>query len=228
MLSHGHGDHVLGLPSLIGCRNSARGDREKPLEIYYPYNNYSIPALQKFIQERNNHIKYDIKWIPIMAGYVIELNDKQVIQSFPMEHQKNGNTIGYRIIENRTKLKSEFIGKNIPELLKTGIKKENLSEEYTANLFAYCLDAYKIDSYWLKDCEFGVMDCTFLHSEDRTDNTHYSYEEAMKIFFESGGKKMIAAHISPRYRHQEIDSFFNTFCSEQEIIPLYHDKPYRI
>jgi ribonuclease Z len=227
LISHGHGDHVLGLPSLIGCRNSARGDREKPLEIYYPHNNHSIRQLQKFIEERQgNKLRYDVKWIPIMPGFCIPLNNKQEIQSFPMEHQRNGDTIGYRIVEKRSKLKQEFMGKNIPELLKSGIKKENLSEEYVANLFAYCLDAYKIDPYWLKDCEVGVMDCTFLKKEDRNDNTHYSLDEAMKIFYEANGKEMIAAHISPRYHHKEIFDYSN-ICKFEGII-LRYDQPYKI
>src|SRR6478609_8462522 len=42
LISHSHADHVNGLLSFIGARNSARGDKEKPLDIYYPHNDKAI------------------------------------------------------------------------------------------------------------------------------------------------------------------------------------------
>ena len=52
-VSHDHGDHTLGLPSIVGCRNAGRGmsrnedtmDNNKPLTVYYPEDNY-LSALQ--------------------------------------------------------------------------------------------------------------------------------------------------------------------------------------
>ena len=82
-ISHGHEDHVLGLLSLVTTRNLARGDKEKPLEIYYPQNDYLIGMIKKMLEERCGHrMQYSLKWIPIRDGHFIKLDNGQEIECF--------------------------------------------------------------------------------------------------------------------------------------------------
>ncbi len=212
--SHGHGDHTLGLPSVVGCRNAAQGtsrnadtlDHNKPLTIYYPEDNDLFDDLFDFCGKRyDGWLRYQLEVKPIIPGFTLQLGKNVYIKAIEMSHQKNGTTLGYVIYENRSRLKPQFVGQDIPALLKSGTSRNELSETYRANLFAYCLDAYKIsDPTELSGCNVVVMDCTFLKKEDRTDMTHFTLDESVDLCKNVGVKKVIAAHISPRYNYDEI------------------------
>lgn len=211
-IGHTHGDHVLGLPSVIGCRNSGRGisrnedtqNHNKPLIVYYPHDN-RVDDLISFIDARNgNYLRYKLEFVPIGDGVEIPLGNNQFVRAFEMMHQKKKSTLGYVIYEKRRRLKKEFVGQNIPALLKSGVDKDSINETYRANLFGYCLDAFKIDGEQLKDCDNVIMDCTFISEKDRTDDTHYSLEEARKFCTGLNIKNMFAAHLSGRYNYNEL------------------------
>ena len=225
-LSHDHGDHTLGLPSVIGCRNSGRGvsrneatqDHNKPLTIYYPHDNWLMDDMIKFMEARNgNWLRYKLEWVPIGDGVEIPLANNQFVRAFEMMHQKKKSTLGYVIYEKRRRLKKEFVGQNIPALLKSGVDKDSVNETYRANLFGYCLDAFKIDGDQLKDCDNVIMDCTFISEKDRTDDTHYSLEEARNFCTTVGVRNMFAAHLSGRYNYNEL---VNTYPDVQFVNPF--------
>jgi ribonuclease Z len=212
-LSHLHGDHVLGLPSVIGCRNSGRGisrnkdtqDHNKPLYIYYPEDN-DISDVIAFVNARNgNYLRYDLKFIPISAGFELALGNKQTLRAISMSHQRNKSTLGYVIYETRSRLKEQFRDVDIPRLIASGVNKSGLTEPYRANLFAYCLDAYKINEpeqlIGIKDI---IMDCTFMSAEDRDDPTHFTLDEAYNFYKEVRGVNMYGAHLSGRYNFNKI------------------------
>lgn len=213
-IGHSHGDHTLGLPSIIGCRNAGRGisrnidtqDHNKPLTVYYPEDNYLMKDLISFCKSRaGNWLRYDLKFVAINDGFELDLGNKQFVRAFTMRHQKNASTLGYVIYENRNRLKPEFRGQDIPSLLKNGLTKDVMNESYRANLFAYCLDAYDIpDRSQLTDCKDVVMDCTFVNEKDRDDTTHFTIDEAIKICDDVGVKKIYAAHLSGRYDYNEV------------------------
>lgn len=219
-IGHGHGDHTLGLPSIVGCRNMCQGmsrnpatrDHNKPLEIFYPKNGgrESMRNLLAFIHERNGSwLRYDIKFTPIEAGFEIEVAKNVFVQAFKVLHDKNYECLSYRIIEKRKKLKAEFIGEDIAALKRSGFKGE-VMEYYTANLFAYVLDAYSIpcESY-LANCQRVVMDCTFIDPSDRDDPTHFTLEEAHRLCLEQKVGAMIVGHVSPRYDSLDVHTQVN-------------------
>jgi len=213
-IGHDHGDHVFGLPAIIGARNAGRGisrntdtmDTNKPLTVYYPEDNYLMKDLIDYIKKRNgNWLRYKLDFVPICAGFELVLDNKQIVRAFNMQHQKNKSTLGYVVYENRTRLKPEFRGQDIPSILKSGYTRDDINESYRANLFAYCLDAYHIgDITELMDCKDVIMDCTFINADDRDDPTHFTLDEAAKICKDAGIKKMYAAHLSGRYNYNEV------------------------
>lgn len=217
-IGHDHGDHILGLPAIVGARNAGRGmsrnaetkDTNKPLTVYYPNDNYLMNDLIEFIRKRNNNwLRYDLQFVPIMAGYEVVLDNKQVVRAFNMSHQKNKSTLGYVVYENRTRLKAEYKDIDVPALFKSGVNRAEFAakyqEQYRANLFAYCLDAYRIDDYdQITGCKDVIMDCTFVNEDDRDDVTHFTIDEARKVCKDNGVKNMYAAHLSGRYDYNEI------------------------
>ena len=213
-IGHDHGDHVFGLPAIIGARNAGRGmsrneetmGANKPLTVYYPEDNFLMKDLIDFVKKRNgNWLRYKLDFVPISAGFELDLGNKQYLRAFDMKHQKNKTTLGYVIYENRTRLKKEYQGLDIPSFIRRGMKNSDFSETYRANLFAYCLDAYQIgDTTELVDVKDIIMDCTFLNAEDRDDPTHFTLDEAYNFCQGIRAKNMYAAHLSGRYNYNKI------------------------
>ena len=228
-LGHSHGDHTLGLPSLVGCRNAAQGtsrnaetmaEHNKPLTIYYPEGNDLFDDLFAFCGKRYDHwLRYKLETLAIGPGFELQLGKNLFVKAIEMRHQKSAVTLGYVIYENRTRLKPEFVGQNIPALLKGGLDRTTLNETYRANLFAYCLDAYAIvNPQEIAGCANVVMDCTFLNKEDRTDMTHFTLDEALALCKDVGVKHVIGAHISPRYDYNDfVSNDYVTFINPHKV-----------
>jgi len=210
MLSHMHLDHIAGLPSFIGIRNSGRGDRGKPLDIYYPKDShqYMKPMMDFIYATYGNKLSYKVSFIPIEAGFTLELTEDSYLKAFSMKHIKNGTTLGYKIVQKRNRLKPEYVGKDIASLIHSGVNKANLTESYEANEFAYCLDSSGFDYEEIRDCGLAIMDSTFLNKNDRDDLTHFTLDEVVSICKNMNVKKVVCAHISPRYNVSEIRKAF--------------------
>lgn len=207
-ISHGHGDHILGLASFVGIRNSVRGDKEKPLDIYYPSDCWGMDDTIDYIRKRNRNLTYKLNFIKIDAGFTLDLNKDSYIKAFSMKHQKNGDTLGYKIVTKRNRLKPEYVGKDIPVLIRSGVPKNSLTERYEANEFAYCLDSSGFNYEEIRDCGLAIMDSTFLNKDDRDDLTHFTLDEVVSICKNMNVKKVVCAHISPRYNVSEIRKAF--------------------
>ena len=213
-LGHFHGDHVLGLPSIIGCRNMAQGTsrnaetrhHNKPLTIHFP--NCSggprrdFDNLIQFIESRNrNWLRYDLKWHEMEPGDEVVIGTNTVVRAFQMEHQKNTLGLGYTLTEKRHRLREEFRGQDIRALKKANNwTDKDVMLTYDKHLFAYCLDSYKFDPKHIEGADIAVMDCTFIDPKDRDDPTHFTFAEAIDVATEANVKTMLAAHFSSRYR----------------------------
>lgn len=206
-ISHAvHGDHVAGLAMIIGIRNSSRGDKEKPLDIYYPEDDTAMSSYRDFIAKRfGGWLQFQINWISIKPGHKIPLDSNHYIESFELQHTKKSTTLGYKIVELRTRLRAEFRNEDIPALLKSGKwRSSDLNESYNANTLAYCLDAYRLDVNDIANADLAIMDCSFLRKEDRDEATHFTLEEALKVSYEAKVKHVAISHISSRYSMKDI------------------------
>lgn len=233
-IGHDHGDHVLGLPSIIGCRNMGRqiardpNNREhnKPLDIFYPEDNRGMKPLIDFIKNRNDKwLRYDLTWNPISAGWSVMIGNNTFIEAFSMLHQKDQSTLGYVVYEERTRLNPKYSGQDIAALKRSGVPEAELKDTYRANLFAYCLDSYQIDDPTkIANCENVVMDCTFIKKEDRTSMTHFTLDEAIDVCSGVGVKNMFAAHLSPRYHNMPR----NRTVGDMQVIIVDPEIPYAL
>lgn len=215
-ISHSHMDHYAGLLSFIGCRDSARGDKKKFLEIFYPLGE-KMENFIEYLKRTNNNLHFQLNYIPFSDENCIlaELNENKWIEIFKSVHSYD--SVNYKIIEKRKRLKKEYIGQNIKELKKSGLTNDQLSEEYFANLFTYGLDAFDYKKEDVENCEWLIADSTFLKKEDRDAPVHGSVEELIPFALENKIKRLTLAHFSSRYSQDEILQYVNKFIINNQI-----------
>lgn len=203
-LSHGHLDHVGGLPSFLGIRQKARGDHKKPINIFYPKGTREIENVRRYWESLwYGPLSYKLEWIPIEPNTELPNN----VVSFQTQHCKS-LSLGYKVIEARKRLKAKYTGQNISVLIKTkGFDPNDLMEPYLCNKFVYTLDsnAY-IDQLDIKLADEWIADTTFLKPTDRDGgNTHGTLEEMVLHASNHDVKRIYCAHFSPRYSAAEIE-----------------------
>lgn len=201
-IGHGnHGDHVLGLPSFIGCRNSGRGDKTKPLTVYAPESD-SMTGVKEFIAKRNTRLTYPLNFVETKPDLIIPINYRTRIEAFPVLHTYN--SFGYKIIETRNRLKLGIAPESAKELKAQGA---DIYEVYECPVFVWLLDSYSFDLSHIQNAAHVVFDATFLKPEDREGDTHASILEVLKWAKDANVKRVTLAHISTRYKEEDVLAF---------------------
>lgn len=202
-ISHACNDHVGGIASLVGLRAHGMGTKDKPLHITYPRDNHRIDLLRRYIETLHPKLPFELTWTPLDPGFAFQLTPTIHVATFPMVHQRNATTLGYKLVERRKRLKPQYVGQDIGALVKSGaVDKRDLSETYEAITFAYCLDCVGLDPAHIKGVENIFIDSTFLKPADRGDKTHFTKEEALEVCKEAGAKHVYLSHVSGRYSIQ--------------------------
>ncbi|MBW2978860.1 ribonuclease Z [Candidatus Woesearchaeota archaeon] len=233
MLSHWHGDHILGLPGLL--QTLAVNEYTKSLHIYGPPG--SEKRYKKMLEVFESSHKIEAKIHDINEEKFFETNDFY-IESYPLVHRIN--CIGFRLVEkdkrqiNMDKLKKlgleegPIIGKiqegEIINFKGHRIKPENVSKLIKGRIFSYIADT-RPNKNCIKIAENAdVLLCESTYSSKDKDKAvkykHLTAQEAAQIASQANAKKLILTHYSARYpdEHElEKDArniFDNTFAAK--------------
>nr|BAL60010.1 ribonuclease Z [Candidatus Acetothermum autotrophicum] len=207
-LSHGHADHITGLIGLINIRNSGMGDTEKPLTIYYPKENWRVLELISYIRKTNRRLKYPLEWVPLTIGDRVEVFSGQCnryVEAFKTVHSDNEVSLGYAIVEERTRLAEPY--RDLPQeeilkLVRAG-QRDQITERYLKKLVCYGGDSIALDPADVAGTDILLHDCTFLTEEEREDYKHATLSEALEVALRAQVQEaLIALHISSRYKQQ--------------------------
>jgi ribonuclease Z len=214
LITHWHGDHVLGLPGLI--QTLASNDYDKTLEIYGPVGtkkkiNYMFKAFE-FDQNKIQIKVYDIK-----KEKFFENNDF-FLQATPLEHMVP--CLGYSFNEkDKRKIqlnKAKKLGLNEGPLLgklqdgksiklnKKTIKPNDVSYIINGKKISFvfdtilCKNAYKLS----KNADLLICESTYTSDlqEKSEKYFHMTAKNAAKIANESNVKKLVLTHLSARYK----------------------------
>lgn len=203
-ISHGHHDHIGGLPGIIRARSSARGDKQKPLTIYYPEDDNLVQVLRNYIEKVSGRLEYELTWSPVKPGDEIELRDgdrRSFVTAFATPHSRRATSIGYKLMEHRRRLKPEYEGRSKDEI--AGMVREHgrdaVTEEYDQSLLIYGGDSMPLPLEEVRGCEVLMHDSTFLTQEERGNETHAAMEEAIRLAAEADVKALLLIHVSSRY-----------------------------
>ncbi len=214
LITHWHGDHVLGLPGLFQTLALSGYNRE--MHVYGPKGTKKY--MKNFVEIFSPVNKFEAKVHEIDSGKVFETPEFYV-EALPQKH--GTPSLAYSFIEkdklriNKEKIKKLGItGKKVGELAKgkdiefkgKKIKSKDITYKQEGRKITIILDtAMNPNAITLaKDSDLLITESTFLASSENGENLakeykHLTAKQAGTIAKKSKSKKLIITHISQRY-----------------------------
>lgn len=216
LITHWHGDHVLGLPGLL--QTLAASDYNKRMVIYGPkgIKQKINDLLSLFKFERNYSLEIqEIRSNNNNPKKIFE-NEDIFIEAFPLEH--GIPSLGYSLIRkgklrlNKDKIKEIGIQGPILGKLQKGedvlfegkkIKVKDMTYNEKSSKISILLDtAFRKRFFkYANNSDLLILESTF--SKDSQDKAkeynHMTSEQAAEIAKASDSKKLVLTHISQRY-----------------------------
>jgi ribonuclease Z len=220
-LSHFHADHVLGLPGLIATM--AMHGRDAPLNVFGPKGTKKeIEKVMDLVLMKKN---FEIRVKEISSG-LVTTQDKYSVFAVPLKH--TAKCLGYVFKEKDkegTFQREKALKLGIPEgplwsklqqgkKVKVG-KKEFKPEQVMdygkgrpGKKISIVMDTLPSDSYFdaIKDSDVLVHEAAFLdkHVSRAKETRHSTAKQAAWVASQTGAKKLVLVHISPRYKKNSL------------------------
>ncbi|MEZ4397415.1 MAG: MBL fold metallo-hydrolase [Candidatus Krumholzibacteriia bacterium] len=210
-LTHGHEDHIAGLPSLVNLRNLSNGDREIPLALHYPAGDPFIGYLREYLDKKQKHrLQYALSWHELAPGDAVPVDvtrrNTRVVP-FAVEHTRGWQSLGYRIEEKRQALRQEFAEAD-PKAVKSLIRergRDAVVESFWHPLLVYTGDTLPLaDPAPCAGADLLLIDSTYLEAGEMEGSRHAHVEASFATAAAAGVKHLVLMHLSGRYLKREI------------------------
>jgi ribonuclease Z len=233
-ITHGHSDHVLGLPGFAGARRFGKGAQDKEWTVLYPLGASGVDTIRDTIAGLWRGVTFPVSWRGIHSGESHHLSHKRTLEAFAVTHTATDPALGYRVVESRRRLKGDFadLAPSDVEKLSRRHGRDHVMEEYSHVIFAHSGDAMPLAADLVSDADLLVHDATFLAAGDRREPIHAASEEVFALARAANVRVLVLNHLSVRYerpaayarlRDQRIASGFAGECwllDEAEFIDL--------
>lgn len=216
-ISHFHGDHCLGLGSMLMRLNLDRVNH--PIHCYYP-----ASGKKYFDRLRYGTIYHEtIKVIehPVYESGVVDKTDQFTIEAQFLEH--GVDNIGWRITEassikfDREKLEQKGIrGPNVAKLQEQGyidvdgqrINLDEVSWVRPGDVLSVIIDTRLCDQLipLAKDARLLLCESTYLneHKDLAYEHFHLTAKQAAEIASLANAKQLVLTHFSARYQSSKV------------------------
>jgi ribonuclease Z len=205
-LTHSHIDHVGGLPTLLWTR-SAGGQKAKPLQIFHSADDPFLAPLQAYVEGVRGLLSFPIEWCPLEPFERVELKSGWFLDTFPTKHLSNGQSLGFRVWERRTRLKEEFIGRPQSELDALAARGEigAAKEAFDVMRAAFCGDSLPVEADLVRGAEILVHEATIFEGEESGPN-HSTLGDALRVGSEAAPKLLLLNHLSRHHSKIQIET----------------------
>lgn len=217
-ISHFHGDHCLGLGSILLRLNLDQV--EHPIHLYYPASG------QKYIDRLRYstiyHERIQVVEHPVSQEGIVEESEVCRIEARWLDHATEN--LGWRIVEPaRRRFDKEQVkrlglrGEVMRELVETGVCEcdgvriliDEISKMVAGKVFAYVVDTLPCDNGPLlaRGADLLLAESTYLeeHRHLAQKHHHMTAKQAAEMAKEAGAKKLVLTHFSARYN--DVDAF---------------------
>ena len=233
LVTHWHGDHVLGLPGLIQSLSSM--DYSNKLEIYGPAG--TKKRMEKMFEAFvfDKRINFDVK--EVKNGIFFENNDFQ-LEAYQLEH--GIETLGYRFVEkDKRKIDMRNVKKfNVPVGPLLGKLQQGKAIEHngkkimpddvtfieSGKTLAYITDTVLCDNCYKIADNADLLICEATYSSKLVGKSeeygHMTAKQAAQVANKANVKQLVLIHFSARYKNtQELeedarDIFDNVICAK--------------
>ena len=233
LLSHWHGDHVLGLPGLMQTLSSMNYNGK--LEIYGPTGTKKRmeSMFEAFVFDKR--LDFDVK--EVNQGIFFENNEFQ-LEAYQLEH--GIETLGFRFTEkDNRKVDMKKVQKlGVPSSPLIGKLQEGKSIEYKGKKIepdeatyiekgksvAYITDTVLCDNCYKIAENADLLICEATYSSKLVDKSeaygHMTARQAAQLANKANAKQLILIHFSARYKNtQELEEdarniFDNVICAK--------------
>jgi ribonuclease Z len=215
LITHWHGDHILGLPGLF--QTLAMSNFQKTLHLYGPKGTKHFIKIIEALVARFK-IRLQVHEITNTKSPIFQTEDYQILAS-PMHHKVPALAYSFKIKDKRRldksklkklKLPNSPILKNLQQgksvvFNKKKIKASQVSEIEKGRKITFILDTIMNSNTTkiAKDSTLLVSESSF--SENESDQAaqkmHLTAKQAATIAKQSKSKSLVLTHISQRYEH---------------------------
>jgi ribonuclease Z len=214
LLSHGHMDHVAGLPYYFAQRDFqdiAGGKALVPAPLAAPLEDLMIAWGRV-----EGHVAPH-EFVPMRAGQDYELRRGLLARAFAVNHPcVGGEALGYSVIDVRNKLKEEFLGLAGPQIVELKKKGVAITNRVEVPLVAYLGDTGKVfgkdgkngkgiknysDMPHVANAQALLIECTFFdadHVSRARAGKHIHVTDLAEVLEGMNNQHIIIIHVTRR------------------------------
>ncbi len=204
-LSHGHMDHAAGLAYYFSQRQFQ--GMGVGTVVCHPGLEQPIHNIMKaWVDLEGQRTQYQVA--PLEPEAELEIKNRTYLRAFDSVH--TDTSLGYVVLERRSKLKPEFVG--CPEAKLMDLKK---SGQEITQIVEIPLVAFTGDTMWgplfdrpdLLNAKVLITECTFLHPDHRSRASigkHLHLDDILRLLDRSTAQAVVLTHMSRRINIVEI------------------------
>lgn len=215
-ISHFHGDHCLGLGSMLMRLNLDKVTH--PIHCYYPASGELYFKRLRYGSMYHENIQ--VIEHPVAAPGLVEESEHFLIHAFPLEHSIEN--LAWRIQEKDShkfdtqKLKAKGVtGPNVRIIEEKGtilvegkaVSLEEVSSIRKGDVFAIVIDTLPCAGAFLaaKGAKMLLCESTYLqeHAQLAKEHHHMTAKQAAELARQAGVQELILTHFSARYQDLE-------------------------